>query len=398
MWSALVEFRSTVLSALVDACSAFKPTQGKNVAPPCELRRARASTLAQRVSTGNYERTLSTDLGVATAKIFPWGDNRPTRRQRFIVALVVTLISTATLYASFVQDPARKTDFGLSWFSARAMVQHRDPYSIVGPGREYFNAYPLYYPATAFVAATPFSVLPENLAALTFVAVSVFLLMWGMTADSWHRLPLVVSASFMDSVLAAQWTIVLTAALFLPWLAALMAAKPQSGLPVVAAGNRKTLFAAAIGAVILVLVSFLFLPHWPRAWLANLSSSTALRPPLFNPVGMFVVLVLLRWRRPEAWLVFLMACLPQTFMWYSALALLAVGATYREASMLSLISTTGFLLGNLAIYKGVSHLGRVAWMIYIASTFIPPVIVILRRRNERKSPAWLEYLVGRRVG
>ena len=110
----------------------------------------------------------------------------------------MTLVATGTLWASFVQEPDRKTDFGLSWFSARAMVQHRDPYSIVGPGLEYHNDYPLYYPATAFVAATPFALLPENAAALAFVAVSVFLLVWGMTADSWHRLPLIVSASFMD--------------------------------------------------------------------------------------------------------------------------------------------------------------------------------------------------------
>jgi len=29
-----------------------------------------------------------------TTPIFPWGDNRPTRRQRLIVALVVTLVAT----------------------------------------------------------------------------------------------------------------------------------------------------------------------------------------------------------------------------------------------------------------------------------------------------------------
>jgi hypothetical protein len=198
----------------------------------------------------------------------------------------------------------------------------------------------------------------------------------------------------MDSVLAAQWTIILTAALFLPWLAALSAAKPQNGLPVLAAGSKKTMTAGLIGAVLLFAVSLLFLPGWPREWFAHINGSNPLNPPLFSPVGALVVLVLLRWRRPEAWLVFLMACLPQTFMWYSALALLTVGATYREASFLSLTSTIGFLLGNLAIYKGVSHIGLVTWTTYIATTYIPPVLLILRRPNAGELPYWLRALSG----
>lgn len=326
--------------------------------------------------------------------IFPWGDNRPTRRQRLVVCVVVTLLAAGTLYASFLQDPARKTDFGLSWFSARAMVEHRDPYPIVGPQGEYYNEYSLYYPATAFVAALPFAALPEQAAAIAFLAVSVFLLVWGMTSDSWHRLPLIVSASFMDSVMAAQWTIVLTAALFLPWLAALALVKPQNGIPVIAAGSGKTFKAGLIGGLLLLVASLIFLPHWPGEWFARINGSNPLRPPLFSPVGILVVLALLKWRRPEAWLLFLMACLPQTFMWYSALALLTIGATYREASFLSLTSTIGFLLGNLAIYEKVGHLARLTWTIYIATTYIPPLLLILRRPNNADVPYWLRPLSG----
>ena len=328
----------------------------------------------------------------AAEKIFPWGDNRPTRRQRLIVAIVVAVVSAATLYASFAQEPERKTDFGLAWFSARAIAEHRDPYPIVGPGKEYYNAYPLYYPATAFVAALPFAALPEQQAAIAFVTVSAFLLAWGMTADSWHRLPLVVSASFMDSVLAAQWTIILTAALFLPWLAAFAAAKPQNGIPVLGAGSDTTVKAGVLGAIALFVISLIMLPGWPSEWVSHVNGSNPLHPPLFHPIGALVILSLLRWRRPEAWLLFLTALLPQTFMWYSALALLTIGRTWREASLLSMTSTIGFLLGNLAIYKGVSHLGRVTWAIYITTTFIPPLLVILRRRNDGPSPWWISSL------
>jgi hypothetical protein len=298
----------------------------------------------------------------------------------------------------------RKTDFGLAWFSARAMFAGRDPYLLVGPGMEYFNPYHLYYPATAFVAAMPFAPLSEQAASIAFVALAAFLLVYGLTADGWHRLPLIASAAYMDSVLAAQWTIILTAAVFLPWLGLLAVAKPQTGLPVLAgATSRNAIVAGAIGALALLAVSLFLLPSWPSEWLAQIRSGNPLHAPLINPLGCLVALVLLRWRRPEAWLVFVTAMLPQTFMWYSALALLTVAATYREACALSLISTIGFLLGNLAIYKGISHLGTVAWMIYIAATFLPAVVVILRRPNEGAGPFWLSWIArhwisGRDVG
>jgi hypothetical protein len=95
--------------------------------------------------------------------------------------------------------------------------------------------------------------------------------------------------------------------------------------------------------------------------------------------------------------VLLSAILPQTFMWYSALALLTVAATYREACVLSLISTSGFLLASLAVYKGVSHLGIMTWTIYVGASFLPAVIVILRRPNEGHGPFWLQWLARRRL-
>jgi len=351
--------------------------------------------IAQRYCWRKYGAThCGAKLAEDTDKvIFPWGNNHPTRRQRMTVSLIISIVAAATLYGSFVQDPSRGTDFGQPWFAARAMAQHRDPYPLVGPGREFPHEFTLYYPATAFLVALPFAALPQRSAAIIFVAVSVFLLTYGMTVDSWHRLPVLASASFMDSVLAAQMTILLTAALFLPWLAAFVAAKPQSGLPVLGAGSEKTLKAGIIGTVLLFAASLVLLPAWPVEWLANINADNTLHPPLLSPVGALVVLVLLRWRRPEAWLVFLMACLPQTFMWYSALALLTVGATYRETTFLSMTSTIGFLLGNLLIYERVGNLGLATWTVFVATTFIPAVFIILRRPNEGKGPFWLSSLM-----
>jgi hypothetical protein len=149
--------------------------------------------------------------------------------------------------------------------------------------------------------------------------------------------------------------------------------------------------------VVLFAVSLFWLPSWPSEWLVRINAGNPLRAPLLNPLGCLVVLVLLRWRRPETWLVLVSAILPQTFMWYSALVLLTVAATYREACVLSLISTGGFLLASLAVYKGVSHLGIVTWTIYVGASFLPAVIVILRRPNEGHGPFWLQWLARRRL-
>lgn len=312
--------------------------------------------------------------------------------------MAIALLSAGVLYAAFVQDPSLKTDFGQVWFSARAMLAGRDPYLLVGPGLEYAIPYHLYYPATAFVSAIPLAAFSEQVASIVFVALGAFLLAYGITADGWHRLPLIASAAFMDSVLAAQWTIILTAAIFLPWLGMLAAAKPQTGLPVLAgSASRTAIRAGALGTAALFAISFVWLPSWPSEWLALIKGAKHLHAPLLNPLGFLVVLVLLRWRRPEAWLVLVSAILPQTFMWYSALALITVAATYREACVLSLISTTGFLLASLAVYKGVSQLGITTWTIYIGATFLPAVVIILRRANEGAGPFWLQWLARRRL-
>ncbi len=312
---------------------------------------------------------------------------------------MVALLATAVLYASYLDDPARKTDFSNVWFGALMMLQGRSPYPLLGPGLSFDMPFPLLYPASSFVLVIPFAVLPEQAAALVFVALSVFLMVYGITAGSWHRLPMLASAAFVDSVLAAQWTILMTAALFLPWLAIFTPAKPQSGLPIVAASrSRAAVVAAALSVLFLIVVSLYMLPGWPREWLSIVGKAAYERPPIVNPLGLPVLLLLLRWRRSEAWLVLATACLPQTFMWYSALALLTIGASYREACMISLISSLGFLFGNWLIYVGAPHLPIATWTVYVGSTFLPCVVLILRRPNEGPPPAWLGFLELRRFG
>lgn len=324
---------------------------------------------------------------------FPWGSNRPTRRQRLVVASALALLAAVIVFADFQRNPQRKTDFGQVQFSATAMLEGRNPYTLVGPGLEYDHEYPLFYPATAFVAAIPFTLFSFRDAAIALVAISTFLLAYGLTANSWHRLPLFPSAAFIDSVHAAQWTIILTAALFLPWLAVFVAAKPQSGGAVLASSRSRTTWVAGLlGAAVLLTLSLVFLPGWPMDWLRIIKTADHIRAPIMGPLGPLVLVVLTRWRRPEAWLVLASACLPQTFMWYSTLILLATPQSYREACVLSLLSTAGFVGTLLVIKWDPPNVRTLMWAILLCSTYLPVVIAILRRPNEGKPPAWITGL------
>src|ERR1051325_5057383 len=118
---------------------------------------------------------------------FPWGSNQPTRRSRVAVALGVAFIAIAVLFASYLEEPGRKTDFSNVWFGASMMLHGRSPYPLLGPGLPFEMPFPLLYPASSFVIVLPFAFLPEQTAALTFVAVSVFVMTYAITSDSWHR-------------------------------------------------------------------------------------------------------------------------------------------------------------------------------------------------------------------
>lgn len=310
--------------------------------------------------------------------------------------MVVATIAAAVIAHRFVTEPTYYGDFSLVWFGARSLLHGVDPYPLVGPGLTFPLDYSLLYPATAFVAAMPLAVLPQAAAVTAFVWISTALLVYAMTADSWHRLPMLVSLTFMFNVTAAQWTILLTAAVYIPALCFFVLAKPQAGVPIVgSAGDPRAWIALAAGGLVLVGVSLLLLPSWPAEWLGLVSQRSGhMRPPILRPGGPLIALVLLRWRRREAWLVFTMACVPQTWDWYNVLPLLTVAATYREAYVLSLVSTIG---GFIAVYLAMQiqsqdELLRLGGATAVVFAYLPAVIAVLRQSTETEMPSWLSHL------
>ena len=314
---------------------------------------------------------------------FPWGANSPTRRQRLRFAVLIALISSGLVWLHVVRFHQERTDFSQALFGARALISHADPYKLVGPGLVYDSKWPLMYPATTYVAAIPFAVMPDRFASVIFIALSSFALAYGITARSWHLLPMFASVAYLTSVQLAQWSILITSILFVPWLAAFAAAKPQAALPVLLSSpNSVSVKAATIGAALLLAASLVLLPGWPIEWMNLIRGAQQFRAPVARLGGICIALVLIRWRRPEAWLVFLMALVPQSWAWYNVLTLLAIPATYREACVLSVVSSVGAIAAAyFAVGKSPAEFDAVWGGAMVAFAYLPATITVLRRPN-----------------
>lgn len=240
------------------------------------------------------------------------------------------------------RHPMTQPDFWQPWFGATAALAGLDPYQLVGPGREYPHEFRFLYPLTASVAVLPFSFLPFQFAIALFTGGSAALLAFALTRDG-HYYPLMtfLSVPFVSAAWAGQWSILLSAAFLLPWLAWGWVCKPTIGLAMLAARcRRQDLHIAAIGALILVSVGTLLVPKWPGEWVENIWANTGhMTAPVMRPLGFVALAALLRWRRPEARLVALLSLVPQTPLWYEAVPLFLVPRSFREFLVL-LLSTS----------------------------------------------------------
>jgi hypothetical protein len=331
---------------------------------------------------------------VASDTGFPWATGMPTPRARVIVALTIAILAAVLHYAR-ASEAAGHSDFSSLWYAARFLVEGSNPYEMIGPGKLVVLPSPPFYPAPAFVFVLPLTLLPLHLASTVFVAVSSYLLAWGCTSDGWHRLPLFPSIAFLTSAQLGQWSILFTAAVFIPAIAFAAAVKPQAALPVVLGSTRLGhLWAGLVGGLILGSLSFVLMPGWVTEWWRVVTSSDHFTPPILRFGGVAIGLVLLRWRRPEAWLVFVSACLPQTWYPYNGLILLTVASTYREASVLSLVSSAAWIVSALISSPDTRSDDARAVMgaMLIAGCYLPATIAILRRPNAGPVPFWMRWM------
>jgi len=309
----------------------------------------------------------------------------PTLVARIAIACALGMFAAAISWIGPHRPGFGVPDFHWWWVGARALLDGQNPYEavprIIGP------AFHLYHPMPAVLVAVPFALLRPDVALSLFSAVSTAILAFAVTRNSYARLPLFLSASFAHAAVMGQWSLLLTAALFLPWLAFLGAAKPNVGLAML---GTSLSWRAAVVMLLFAVASLVVMPSWPREWLAQLPNSPYHFSPLRTPIGFLTLLALLRWRRPEARLLAVLGVVPQSPFVYEALPLFLIPRTRYQTY--ALVVGSDIALGVYALARGIDQ-SRFYWINGIAvvvTMYLPALVMVLRRPNEGIIPQWLE--------
>jgi hypothetical protein len=253
------------------------------------------------------------------------------REQRIALALCVAV--TAALLASAVvwnRPQPQASDLAPIWASARARLEHQDPYEAVGPGRTFNTAFPQIYPMTAIVTVMPLALMPLRWADPIFVGLGFGLFTWAVTTRRIVTPALValVSLGALMTLQTSQWSLLLTGAALVPGFGWLLVAKPTIGFALFAAFPR---WKTAIGCIVLFALSFLVWPGWIAEWRATLASAPHVVPPITRKVGPLVLLALLKWKRADARLLLALACVPHTTAAYETIPLFLIPQTWLQA-------------------------------------------------------------------
>jgi hypothetical protein len=340
-------------------------------------------------------------------------DAPPRLAHRVAVMVLIGALVFAYQYTVLGGGAADGTDFAQLWYAARALLQGRNPYDVVGPGREFDWPAPLLYPLTAVVVVAPLSWLSLQAAAALFSAVGAALLTLVVTREQWFRMLVLGSMPFLYAVEVAQWSPLLVGVALVPSLGFVLAAKPTVGLALFV---YRPSWQAVVGGCVLLALSLLLQPTWPAEWLAAIRGGTAINgsvgdaaatlarddvrqwpyvAPITRLAGPLLLLAILRWRRPEARLLLALAAVPQTPLLYETLPLFLVPRTRQQTGALVALSMAVFVTVKLLGAGSIQHWYDLSGELITLLLYVPCLVMVLRRPNEGPAPAWVERLLRR---
>ena len=275
-----------------------------------------------------------------------FGDLALSRRHRLIIAIVIGLLSTVMSFLLLHWRGYGDGDFTWPLGGASALLHHIDPYTnpVFGPGKPYPYGDFLFYPLPAVLVALPFTALPPYFAGALFFGIGSAALGYAVTRDGYDRLLIFLSSPFFVAAYVAQWSPLIMAAAFLPWLLPLAFAKPNLGLAIGVAYPSRRGF--VITAVVYALSLFI-MPSWPIEWLKNLRGTPHPLPVVIIP-GFVLLLAAVAWRRPAGRLLLVMALVPQLMFFYDQLPLWLIPKTWRQSLFLSLSSWVASAAGPIS--------------------------------------------------
>jgi hypothetical protein len=326
---------------------------------------------------------------------------------RVALAVLVGMLAAAWVYDRGARAAsARPSDFSQLWAGARALLAGADPYQAVGPGRflEWHTA--LVYPLPAVLLAVPVAGLSMHGADAAFAGVGAALLTLALASRGGFALCGLLSWCFVSALLTVQWSPYLGAALVFPALGALVIAKPHVGLAVAAAKVTRPM---VLGGVALVALAFVLQPDWPLRWWAALHAPTQQVPggtPVHRmygslvgrPLGPLALLALFRWRRPEARVLLVLACVPQTMYAYELLPLLVVVPHRWWQSAALAASSWVVLAGDIFFkpaYRDWLDIFAVNGALSLWCVLLPALVIVLARPNVGVVPPSVEALLAR---
>jgi hypothetical protein len=303
-------------------------------------------------------------------------------------AVGIAAASVAAAIANMLR-PLGKTgsDFDQLWIAGRALLGGADPYAAA----EAYWPWGLGYPLPTVLLSLPFAPLPLDLARPLFTGLTAAAFVFAATARGWWTLPMVVSGAFLAATMVSQWSPLLLAGVFIPGLSFFWFAKPTLAVALWAAWPHRT---AVIGAVVALAVSLALAPTWPREWWETVGADPHLLPAIARPFGWLMLLSLLKWRRPEARFLAVLACVPHTEAWPDALLLFAVVTSFREATLLALTTLGGLALGwrlvGAPTWPGdLARFLDALWPFVLGGAYLPALVLVLRRPNTGALPSWL---------
>jgi hypothetical protein len=187
-----------------------------------------------------------------------------------------------------------------------------------------------------------------------------------------------------------QFSPLFAASVAVPWLSIFLIAKPTVGVAAFAA--RPSWWAVA-GAVVFAGIAFLINPDWVHEWLQAVAHNNATwapghpyRIPILFPGGILTLLCFLRWKRPEARYVGVLACVPQTPMLYETVPLFMVPRTFWQATVLFALSYASHYVTEWIepqqLHARIQNM-NVSGQMIVLFLYLPATIMILRRPNDR---------------
>lgn len=342
---------------------------------------------------------MSTEPGVALKALLAEPVSLP---RNVALALALLAAISAAVIAANAGQPDLRPDVDQLWFAAQAVLDGRNPYDLIGPGREFNYQWRLYYPLPAVLLFTPLAPFPLLASRVVIAALGGGLLAYGIARWDARGLVVFLSRAFYVNAWYAQWTPLLVGMWFMPVLAGLIAAKPTIGLVMLpGVRNWRVAWLGLVLGLALTAISFLVRPAWVSDWTAALASNTHLRPWLMVPGGAVLLLALLRWRRWEARVFVAFAIVPQTFHPLATLPLVLLpGSLPGKATIAALTYLPNWLLvrepfgSRLATATPEDLIGMYGTIV-LWSVLVPALYCVLRLPHEGRVPDFVERVVSR---